>query len=258
MAEVERRVRVRTADGAIHVGRLAGDTVLGLAGTVLGPASLTGERWALAAVALLCPLIPSKVIGIGRNYRAHALEMGKPLPQVPKIFLMAPTAVIGPNEPIPLPPGSLRIDHEAELGIVIGQRASRVPLAEALSVVAGYTAVNDVTCRDHQQADGTFSRGKSRDGFCPIGPCVALGLDPAALSVRCRVNGVLRQDGCTDDLVFDVATLVAFVSEVMTLLPGDVIATGTPSGVGPLAPGDVVEVELEGIGVLRNPVVARD
>ncbi len=257
MCEPERRVRFQTADGAVRVGRLEQDEVHGLDGPCWGPADETGERWPLEQVTLLCPVTPSKVIGIGSNYRAHALEMGKPIPAVPKIFLMAPSAVIGPGDPIPLPPGPLRIDHEAELGVVIGRQARGVTAAQAHEFIGGYTVVNDVTCRDHQRTDGTFSRGKSRDGFCPIGPCVALGLDPADLAVRGRVNGTLRQDGRTDDLIFDVPALVAFVSEVMTLEPGDVIATGTPSGVGPLQPGDLVEVEVEGVGILRNPVIAR-
>ncbi len=246
---VERRVRFRTADGLIGWGRLEGD--------VVHPTGPSGDSMPLSAVRLLDPVEPSKIVGIGTNYRAHALEMGRALPEVPKIFLMPSTAVIGPGEGIPLPPGGLCIDHEAELGVVIGRRASRVPPARAHEFIAGLTAVNDVTCRDHQRADGTFSRGKGRDGFCPIGPCLAVGLDSSDLAVRCRVNGEVRQDGRTSDMVFDVPTLVAFVSEVMTLLPGDVIATGTPYGVGPLAVGDRVEVEVEGIGVLANPVVAR-
>ncbi len=257
MAEPERRVRVQTSDGTTHVGRLVGGQVQALDGLVWGPARATGASWPLDQVRLLCPVTPSKVVGIASNYLAHAREMGKPLPPVPKIFLMAPSAVIGPDDPIPLPPGALRIDHEAELGVVIGATARQVPADRAHTVIGGYTTVNDVTCRDHQRADGTFSRGKSRDGFCPIGPCVALGLDPRDLRVQCRVNGELRQDGRTDDLIFDIAALVAFVSDVMTLQPGDVIATGTPSGVGPLRPGDTVEVQVQGIGVLRNPVVAR-
>lgn len=254
---VERRVRYRGRGGQVGLGLLVGDRVQGLSGSMLGPVEAREERFSLEELTLLAPVQPSKIIGIGTNYRAHAVEMGRGLPRVPKIFLMPSTAVIAPGEGIPLPPGELRIDHEAELGVVIGRRASRVAAAQAAEVIAGFTAVNDVTCRDHQRADGTFSRGKGRDGFCPIGPCLAVGLDPSDLAVRCRVNGELRQDGRTSDLVFDVPTLVAFVSEVMTLLPGDVIATGTPFGVGPLAVGDVVEVEVEGVGVLRNPVVAR-
>jgi 2-keto-4-pentenoate hydratase/2-oxohepta-3-ene-1,7-dioic acid hydratase in catechol pathway len=258
VSEPERRVRFRAPDGAVYVGRLEGALVRRLKGQVWGPATSTDQTWPLERVRLLAPLRPSKVVGIASNYRAHAREMGKPIPKVPKIFLMASTAVVGPGDPIPLPSGDLHIDHEAELGLVIGVRATRVPADQAHRVIAGITCVNDVTCRDHQRADGTFSRGKSRDGFCPIGPSVALGLDPSNLRVQCRINGQTVQDGRSDDLIFDAATLVAFVTDVMTLLPGDVIATGTPSGVGPLAVGDTVEVEVEGVGVLRNPVVARD
>ncbi len=257
MADPERRVRFLAADDTVQVGRLEGGRVLGLEGSVLGSAIPNGRVWRLEEVRLLAPVSPSKVVGIGSNYRAHAREMGKPLPTVPKIFLMASSAVIGPGEPIPLPAGGLRIDHEGELGVVIGKRASRVSAERAHEVIAGMTCVNDVTCRDHQRADGTFSRGKSRDGFCPIGPCVALGLDPSDLRVICRVNGETRQDGRSNDLIFDVPALVAFVTDVMTLMPGDIISTGTPPGVGPLSPGDRVEVEVQGVGILENPVIAR-
>ena len=175
-----------------------------------------------------------------------------------KIFLKPSTAIVGPNEPILLPPGAERVDHEVELGVVIGRRASRVSRAEALDCVAGYTVVNDVTARDFQRADGVFARAKGFDSFCPVGPCLVTGLDPRDLGVWARVNGEVRQSGRTSDLIFDVATLIEFVSGVMTLLPGDLIATGTPEGVGPLAHGDLVEVEVEGIGVLRNPVFDRE
>lgn len=200
---------------------------------------------------------PSKIIGIGSNYRRHAEEMGKPIPAVPKIFLVAPTALIGPGQAIEIPPGTERVDHEAELGVVIGRRACRVSVADALSHVRGYTCVNDVTARDFQRADKVFGRAKGFDTFCPAGPRIVEDLDPSDLRVRCRVDGELRQDGRTSDMIFDVPTLVSFVSHVMTLLPGDLICTGTPSGVGPLEPGQVVEVEVEGIGVLSNPVRLR-
>lgn len=200
----------------------------------------------------------TKIIGIGSNYRDHAAEMGKPVPVVPKLFLKAPSALLAPGSAIEIPPATQRVDHEAELGVVIGRRCRRVSAADALDFVAGYMCVNDVTARDFQREDGVFARAKGFDSFCPVGPRLVSGLDPSALGVVCRVNGVVRQNGSTRDMVFPVAALIAFVSSVMTLEPGDLIATGTPAGVGPLLPGDVVEVEVEGIGVLRNPVVARD
>jgi len=201
---------------------------------------------------------PTKIVGIGVNYRAHAAEMGKPLPSEPLMFLKPPSAVIGDGEPIRRPAGFPRVDHEAELGVVIGTRAQRVPKDRALEVVAGYTCVNDVSVRELQQRDGQWTRAKGFDTFCPIGPRVVAGLDPSNLRIMARVNGELRQDSTTADLIFDVPTLIAFVSEYMTLEPGDVISTGTPAGVGNLAVGDVVEIEIEGIGILRNPVVARE
>lgn len=199
---------------------------------------------------------PSKIIGIGSNYRKHALEMGKPVPSVPKLFLVAPSAVIGEGEAILIPPGTERVDHEAELAVVIGRRCCQVSVDEALSYVGGYTVANDVTARDLQRADKVFGRAKGFDTFMPLGE-LARDLDPSDLRVRAWVNGELRQDGRTSDMVFDVPALIHFISHVMTLLPGDIISTGTPSGVGPLVPGDEVVVEVEGIRALRNPVLAR-
>ncbi|RMH43349.1 MAG: FAA hydrolase family protein [Deltaproteobacteria bacterium] len=201
-------------------------------------------------------LAPSKIVGVGVNYRAHAREMGKQPPDEPLIFLKAPSAVVGSGDPIALPAGFERIDYEAELGVVISRRARRVPADCAADFILGYTCVNDVTVRDLQRRDGQWTRAKGFDTFCPIGPCIRGGLDPANLRVRSRVNGELRQDSTTADLLFPVAQLIEFITAVMTLEPGDVITTGTPSGVGPLAAGDVVEVDIDGIGVLRNPVVA--
>jgi 2-keto-4-pentenoate hydratase/2-oxohepta-3-ene-1,7-dioic acid hydratase in catechol pathway len=199
---------------------------------------------------------PSKVVGVGLNYRAHAAEMGKAIPDEPLLFLKPPSALIGPGEAIALPPGYQRIDFEGELGIVIGTRARRVEKEQALDVVAGYTCVNDVTVRDLQVKDVQYTRAKGFDSFCPNGPRVAAGLDPSDLTIETRVNGEVRQRSSTSDMIFDVPAIVAFVSGVMTLEPGDLITTGTPPGVGPLAPGDRVEIEIEGIGVLENPVRA--
>ncbi len=202
-------------------------------------------------------LKPSKIIGIGSNYRRHIEEMGRSIPLQPKMFLMPPTALIGDGEPIVIPPGTERVDHEAELGVVIGRSMTRVSAQDALAYVEGYTAVNDVTARDFQRADGVFARAKGFDSFCPAGPRVVKGIDPFNARVRCYVDGVLRQDGNTGDMVFDVPTLLSFVSHVMTLNPGDLVTTGTPMGVGPIEPGQVVVVEVDGIGRLENPVVAR-
>ena len=201
-------------------------------------------------------LVPSKIIGIGVNYRAHATEMGKGLPEEPLVFLKPRSSLIAGGEAIERPAGYERVDYEGELGVVIGQRARRVSRERALDVVMGFVCVNDVTVRDLQKRDGQWARAKGFDTFCPIGPWIVAGLDPSKLALVTRVNGVTRQDSSTSDLIFDVPTLIAFVSAHMTLEVGDVISTGTPSGVGNLMPGDEVEVEIEGIGVLSNPVIA--
>jgi 2-keto-4-pentenoate hydratase/2-oxohepta-3-ene-1,7-dioic acid hydratase in catechol pathway len=198
---------------------------------------------------------PSKIIGVGTNYRAHAVEMGKPIPDEPVLFMKPPTAVIGDGEAIVWPRGYQRVDFEGELGVVIGRRARRVREAEALAFVEGYTIVNDVTVRDLQKKDGQFTRAKGFDTFCPVGPRVVPGLDPTNLRITTRQNGVVRQDSSTSDLIFSVARLIEVITRVMTLEPGDLITTGTPSGVGPIVPGDRIEIEIEGIGVLSNPVV---
>jgi 2-keto-4-pentenoate hydratase/2-oxohepta-3-ene-1,7-dioic acid hydratase in catechol pathway len=201
---------------------------------------------------------PSKIVCVGRNYLEHARELGNAMPERPMIFLKPPSSLIGDGETILLPAESNRVEHEAELGVVIGRRASRVSAGEALGYVAGYLPLNDVTARDLQKVDVQFTRAKGFDTFCPIGTMVpAEGIDPGALEVVCRVNGEVRQRGTTADMAFSVPVLIEFISGVMTLEPGDVIATGTPAGVGPLADGDVVEVEVVGVGTLRNPVRAR-
>lgn len=224
------------------------------------PVQPTGEQVPLDRddVRLLAPVIPrSKVVGVGRNYADHAAEMGNALPSSPMLFLKPNTSVIGPDDPIVLPTWTEEVHHEAELAVVIGKVTKDVSPEHALSRVFGYTVANDVTARDVQRADSQWTRAKGFDGSCPLGPWVVPGLDVDDLAVRARVNGQTRQDGRTRDLVFDVATLVSYVSEVFTLLPGDVILTGTPAGVGPVVHGDVVEVEVEDIGVLRNPVIRR-
>jgi 2-keto-4-pentenoate hydratase/2-oxohepta-3-ene-1,7-dioic acid hydratase in catechol pathway len=200
---------------------------------------------------------PSKIVGIGQNYRAHAAEMGKGIPEEPLMFLKPPSSVIGDGVPIERPAGYERVDFEGELGVVIGKRAKNVSREDALEYVAGYTCVNDVSCRDLQKKDGQWARAKGFDSFCPVGPRVVPGLDPSNLRITTRLNGVVKQDSSTSDMIFDVPTIIAFVSRHMTLEQGDVITTGTPAGVANLSPGDVVEVEISGIGILRNPVVAK-
>ncbi|MGE0396030.1 MAG: fumarylacetoacetate hydrolase family protein [Kofleriaceae bacterium] len=202
-------------------------------------------------------LVPSKIIGIGQNYRAHAAEMGKGIPEEPLMFLKPRSAMVAEGTPIERPSGYERVDYEGELGVVIGKLAHRVSREIALDYVLGFVCVNDVTVRDLQKKDVQFTRAKGFDTFCPIGPRIVAGLDPTNLRIQTRVNGVVKQDSSTSDMIFDVATLIAFCSEHMTLEVGDVISTGTPAGVGNLAPGDIVEVEIDGIGVLKNPVVAR-
>jgi 2-keto-4-pentenoate hydratase/2-oxohepta-3-ene-1,7-dioic acid hydratase in catechol pathway len=232
-------------------------TVAAIDGHPFGPITFTGDRWALPDVRLVAPILPSKVVAVGKNYADHAREMGGEAPSSPVIFLKPSTAVIGSGDTIRVPPDSTRVDHEAELAVVIGRPARDVSRADALSHVLGYTAANDVTARDQQKSDGQFTRAKGHDSFCPLGPWLETVLDPSDLRVTASVNGELRQDGRTSQMLHDVATLIAFMSAVMTLLPGDVVLTGTPAGVGPIVPGDTVTIEIEGIGALTNPVVAK-
>jgi len=200
---------------------------------------------------------PTKIVCIGRNYAAHARELGNEVPAEPLIFLKPPSALLPPGAAIVVPHQSKRVEHEAEIGVVIGARARDVSEQDALSYVAGYTCVNDVTARDLQKTDGQWTRAKGFDTFCPIGPTVMTGLDYRDLEVICRVNGTVRQHGHARDMMFSIPRLVSYVSGIMTLEPGDVIATGTPEGVGPLVPGDMVEVEIPGIGLLANPVTGK-
>ena len=201
---------------------------------------------------------PGKIVAVGRNYTEHATELGSAVPKQPLLFLKPPSAVIGDGDAIVLPPESAQVEHEGEIGVIIGRLLRRASPAQARAAIAGITCVNDVTARDLQQRDEQWTRAKGFDTFCPVGPRV-VPLDPARLEeleVRCRVNGAVRQHGRARDMVFAIPALVAYISQVMTLEPGDLVATGTPAGVGPLKPGDVVEVEIAEVGVLRNPVVA--
>jgi 2-keto-4-pentenoate hydratase/2-oxohepta-3-ene-1,7-dioic acid hydratase in catechol pathway len=199
---------------------------------------------------------PSKIVCVGRNYVEHARELGNEVPERPLLFFKPPSAVIGDGEAIVLPPESHRVEHEGEIGVVIASRARHVREEDAMRYVAGFVPLNDVTARDLQKADGQWARAKGFDTFCPLGVMVpAERVDPEKLEVICRVNGEIRQRGRASQMAFPIPVLIAYVSGIMTLEPGDVIATGTPAGVGPLLPGDVVEVEVPGVGVLRNPVV---
>jgi len=220
---------------------------------------LTGARFPLVDVRLLAPVLPSKVVAIGRNYAEHAAELGNEVPPEPIIFLKPSTAVVGPRDPIVYPVGlSERVDFEGELAVVIGRLCREVPPARVPEVIFGYTCANDVTARDLQARDGQWARAKGFDTFCPLGPWIETDLDPADLELTTMVNGEIRQNSRTSLLLHDVAALVSFVSAVMTLLPGDVLLTGTPAGVGPLKDGDEVSVTIEGIGTLSNGVITRD
>lgn len=236
-------------------GRLEADIVRELSGSPWGGWVEGHTIWDLKNVRFLAPCEPSKIVCIGRNYAAHAAELGNQMPKEPLIFLKPPSAIVGPDEAILLPAASNRVEHEAELGVIIGKKCSHLPDdVDPLSYVLGYTCLNDVTARDLQKSDVQFTRGKGFDTFCPVGPHIETRLDPHDLVVECRVNGETRQSGSTSQMAFPVAFLIRWISRVMTLMPGDLIATGTPAGVGPLVPGDSVEVSVAGIGVLRNPV----
>ena len=220
---------------------------------------LSNKEYPLSEVRLLSPVLPrSKVIGIGKNYAAHAAEMGGEAPAEPLLFMKPNTSVIGPGDPIFYPRQTSELHYEGELAVVIGRICRDVPAEKAADVIQGYTVGNDVTARDLQRSDVQFTRAKGFDSFCPLGPWIETELDTSDLRVTTHLNGDLKQDGSTKDLIFDVPALVSFVSSVMTLLPGDVIMTGTPEGVGPMEVGDEVEVSIAGIGSLTNKVVSRD
>lgn len=229
-------------------------SVTRISGAPFSAWEFVGEAMPLDSARLLAPVTPSKVVCVGLNYRPHIIEMGHDMPEQPVIFLKPSTSVIGPNRDIILPHGVGRVDHEAELGVVIGRRTHAASVKEAAASVLGFTCGNDVTARDVQSIDGQWTRAKGFDGFCPLGPWVVTGVDPSDLAVRCLVNGEVRQHARTSDMLFTPYELVSFVSHVMTLLPGDVILTGTPGGIGPIRAGDSVEVSIEGVGSLVNPV----
>jgi 2-keto-4-pentenoate hydratase/2-oxohepta-3-ene-1,7-dioic acid hydratase in catechol pathway len=201
---------------------------------------------------------PSKIVCVGRNYAAHAQELGNEIPERPLLFFKPPSAIIADGAPIVLPRASQRVEHEAEIALVIGQRARRVTAADALGFIAGITVANDVTARDLQKTDGQWARAKGFDTFCPLGTLVTSGFDLATLEIIGRVNGTVRQHGRITDMIFPLPVLLEYITGIMTLEPGDLILTGTPEGVGPLAAGDVVEVEIPGVATIRNPVIEDD
>jgi 2-keto-4-pentenoate hydratase/2-oxohepta-3-ene-1,7-dioic acid hydratase in catechol pathway len=258
--------------GGVSFGVVEGDASTGKSGLTVAEIDsipfetvrFTGQRWALADIRLLAPIFSSKVIGIGRNYADHAAELGNEVPKEPLFFIKPSTSVIGPNDAIRIPPQSRQVEHEAELAVVIGASgARRVDRAGAQRAIFGYTVGNDVTARDLQNSDKTWTRAKGFDSFCPLGPWIVTDLDVSDLEVRCEVGRnpdemEVRQIGRTKDMIFDVPSLISYVSHVMTLLPGDVILTGTPAGVSRITTGETVSVSVEGIGELRNPVVSLD
>ncbi len=244
-------------DDELHYGVLEGDAVALLSSHPFGPFEPSGTVVRLEDVRLVAPVLPSKVIAVAKNYVAHAQEMGGSVPASPNVFLKPNTAVIGPGDAIALPWQSEQVEHEAELAVVIGRMCRDVPLDRVDEVILGYTCANDVTARDLQRTDGQWGRAKGFDTFCPLGPWIETSVDIDDADITCFVNGEMRQSGSTGDMVFGVPELVTWLSSVMTLLPGDVILTGTPAGVGPLAAGDTVTVSIDGIGSLTNQVVDR-
>jgi 2-keto-4-pentenoate hydratase/2-oxohepta-3-ene-1,7-dioic acid hydratase in catechol pathway len=255
-----RIIRYRQKEGPIQFGWILdepGGALVGpIEGSIFGGFRRLEAELPLEKIRLLPPVLPGKIVCIGRNYAAHAKEHNADIPIVPLIFLKPPSALIGPGEAIRLPPQSTQVEHEAELVIVIGKKARWITPEAALDYVLGYTAGNDVTARDLQNVDGQWTRAKGFDTFCPIGPWIETKFDPSDSVISCYVNDEMRQMSSTRDMIFTVRQLIAFITSVMTLEPGDLIMSGTPSGVGPLQDGDTVEVTIEGLGSLRNPVIA--
>ena len=237
-------------------GVLSGEQIQGIEGEPSRSLNLSDRYYQLSEVKLLSPCTPSKIVALGLNYRSHAEEVKMTIPAEPLIFLKPSTAVIGPEDNIVYPPSSTRVDYEGELGVVIKKPAWRISAEDAPDYVLGYTCFNDVTARDLQYRDKQWTRAKSFDTFAPIGPCIETELDPENVYVETYLNGELKQRANTDDFIFGVSESVSFISNIMTLLPGDIIATGTPVGIGPMHPGDTVEIRIEPIGTLRNYVVS--
>ena len=237
-------------------GVLKEDLLYPVVGSIYRKFGLNTKGIPISDVTLLPPSKPTKIVAIGRNYKDHAAEMGKPLPAEPLIFLKPPSALVGPNEIIVYPAMSKRVDYEGELAVVIRKKAHLiVERDDVQEYVLGYSCFNDITARDLQRKDVQFTRGKSFDTFASLGPCIATDVDPASLKLKTFLNGKLKQSGNTKNLIFSIPYLVRFISQIMTLNPGDIIATGTPAGIGPMAPGDRVDVQIDGIGVLSNKVL---
>jgi 2-keto-4-pentenoate hydratase/2-oxohepta-3-ene-1,7-dioic acid hydratase in catechol pathway len=242
-----------------RAGIVENDVIFEFGGELWGPRNLTGEKWPVDRVKFLPPSSPTKIVCVGRNYLDHAKELGSDVPKQPLIFLKPPSSIIAPDEPIVMPPISQRVDYEGELAMIIGRRCYQLRDSDSTQpYILGYTCLNDVTARDLQKLDVQFTRAKGFDTFCPFGPLLETSLDPAGVAVETFVNGVRKQSGHTSQMIFSLDAIIRFIAQVMTLEPGDVIATGTPAGVSPLAPGDVVEVSVGGIGTLRNRVVAAE
>lgn len=244
--------------GKIVQGVVDHEEVVELEGDLFGPRRTLPSRHLLSSVKLLAPCSPSKIVAVGLNYRDHAKELGMSTSDTPILFLKPPTSIIGPGEVITYPAMSAQVDYEAELGVVIKDRIRDIKPEEARDHILGYTCVNDVTARDLQKKDGQWTRAKSFDTFCPLGPWIETDLDPADLLVEAYLNGERRQSSRTSQFIFSVHQLISFISEIMTLYPGDLVITGTPPGVGPMKPGDAIEVRIEGIGSLTNRVGNQD
>jgi 2-keto-4-pentenoate hydratase/2-oxohepta-3-ene-1,7-dioic acid hydratase in catechol pathway len=251
-----RIARFSLADGAAF-GVIEDDLVIPIVGHPFAPIERSDVALPLAEVRLLAPVLPSKVVAIGKNYASHAAEMGGEVPENPLIFLKPSTSVIAHRDAIASPPSSERVDFEGELAVVISRLCRDVPEDRAMEVVLGYTCANDVTARDQQRTDGQWSRAKGYDTFCPLGPWIETDVDPSDLAITTTLNGEVKQSSRTSQIVHKIPALITYVTACMTLLPGDVILTGTPDGIGPMLVGDEVSVEIEGIGTLTNPVVAR-
>ena len=245
-----------TADKKIKYGLLDKETIQGIEDKPYRHIKPTDQYYKLNEVKLLPPCTPSKIVALGLNYHSHAKELNAPIPDAPLTFIKPSTSVIGPEDSIIYPPSTKRVDYEGEMGVVIKKAAWRVSVENALDYVLGYTCFNDVTARDLQEKDGQWTRSKSFDTFAAIGPCIETELDPKNVTLETYLNGTLKQRGNTSDLIYSIPQLINFISHVMSLLPGDMIATGTPSGIGPMYPGDTVEIKIKPIGTLRNYVVS--
>jgi len=251
-----RLIRFQAKNEPAQFGWVNNDRIGKLVGSPFGEFQRSEATLALDSVLLLAPVLPGKIICVGRNYSEHIKEQNAELPTTPLLFLKPPSSVIGPSQTIFLPPQSQQVDHEAELAVVIGKRGRWIQPTEASSHIYGYTVGNDVTARDLQRSDGQWTRSKGFDSFCPLGPWIDTEFDPTDAIITCHVNDVLRQMASTRDMIFNIAQIIAFASSIMTLEVGDVIMTGTPAGISPLNPGDVVEAAIDGLGELRNPVAA--